>query len=183
MILWVRLDSNPWGGRSRCPVTPFFIMKISTCFLEAFVNVAESYVGTREDGRNNGGPMVRLFMASTWFPGNHAWCAGFVCFCFKEAVKCFPSLSSIRPTTPRAFEFERWGVDHGFFVDASPSSVSPGDIVIFRHSHVGIAKRSLPDGSFECIEGNSNHSGSRDGGGVVVNRRSFSSVRSVVRLS
>lgn len=159
-------------------------IRFPSAFVESFVAVAVGQIGNRETGKSNGGPVVRAFMSATWLgPVNTLWCAGFVCWCFLAACSRFPSLVSSRPTTPRAFEFESWAISNCVELIRSPG-IFPrrGDIVVFRHSHVGICE-SADSSGFVCIEGNANSSGSRDGGGVQRVSRSLSSVRSIVRLS
>ena len=62
--------------------------------------------------------------------------------------------------------------------------IQPGDIVVFRFSHIGLAV-SRPDanGIVETIDGNTDGDGSREGGAVFVKRRSLSKVRSRIRFT
>lgn len=180
---WIVGLFHPRGRLVASRPLSFSPMKLDPDFLRSFVSVASGQVGKREVGLNNGGEMVRAYMSSTWMgPSNVAWCAGFVCWCFLVASMKFPSIAKLRPSTPRAFEFEGWGQKWGFRVSFGRAAVRPGDVVVFLHSHVGIVLRGGVDG-FDCIEGNSDPIGGRDGGGVVINRRSFSSVRSIIHLS
>lgn len=148
------------------------------------VESAVSFLGVREVG-TNGGKQVRLFQSATSLkPGDWPWCAAFVCFCYREAAARFcPGALPTRPVTPRAFGFESWGKDHALFL-SRPSSVRQGDILVFSFSHVGIATASFSLSSpyVLSVEGNTNSKGHRDGDGVFIRNRSFSSIRSIVRL-
>ncbi|MHA3773681.1 hypothetical protein ACXR0O_19265 [Verrucomicrobiota bacterium sgz303538] len=49
---------------------------------------AEEEEGVREEGGNNTGPRVQEYQRATWLDGTGwAWCAAFVCFVIREAIK------------------------------------------------------------------------------------------------
>lgn len=165
------------------PVT-FPAMKIPLDFLHDFVAVANGQRGKEESGKNNGGPYVRALMSATYLgPVNDLWCAGFVCWCWLTASIRFPAMMAMRPTTPRAFEFEDWARLHGLPIDKSRKVASPGDLVVFDFSHVGIVSVPASGGLFHSIEGNTSGGDPRNGGTVMEKEHDFSRVRSIIRLS
>jgi hypothetical protein len=106
-----------------------------------------------------------------------------VCWCYLETCRRLcPALIETRPTTPRAYDFEKWGRQFGTIVKNHAHAVQ-GDIVIFNFSHVGIAvqKYSALLG-IPCVEGNTDKHGTNEGEGVWLKNRSLSSVRSIVRI-
>lgn len=116
-----------------------------------------------EIGGQNRGPWVRLYMngneGQPW-----AWCAGFACFCLKQACETLKHELPIRPSfscDAIAFSAESKGrlVDYN---DAEPGSFflvrnTPGDWI-----HTGIVIRKNVD-TFTTIEGNTNDDGNREG--------------------
>jgi hypothetical protein len=162
-------------------------MKLS----EALVQVALKEVGVTEVNGTNCGPRVDEFKAATWLNPKVGWpwCAAFVCWCFREALVVAgikETKTFKRPRTAGAWDFENWSLEQ----DKSTHTKKPhkgdiqaGDILIFTFSHIGIALSS-PDknGNVKTVEGNSNKSGSREGGGVFKLIRNVSKIRSRIRL-
>ena len=60
-------------------------MKLS----ESIVQTALAEVGTKELGKSNRGPRIDEYQRATWLkPGDWgAWCASFVCWVIREAMK------------------------------------------------------------------------------------------------
>jgi hypothetical protein len=133
----------------------------------------------REVGGQNRGPWVRLYMngreGRQWL-----WCAGFVCFCLRQA--CL-TLGVELPFAP-SFSCDLLAANakqRGRFVEGRDASarahLRPGDLFLIRRdsddwNHVGIV-RELHDESFDTIEGNTNDEGSTNGGEVAARTRSF----------
>jgi hypothetical protein len=67
-------------------------------------------------------------------------------------------------------------------VTSNAAQIKKGDIVIFTFSHIGLAIEDEKNGSVRTVEGNTSTSGSREGGGVYLQTRSLSLVRSHIRL-
>ncbi len=157
--------------------------EIDPTFAEALALAAESQVGEKEEG-NNGGAAVRKYQNATWLePGAWPWCAAFVCWSFKEALK--KSVQVIqRPTTPGAWTFEKWAIKEGaeLIKPASKAQVKRGDIVVYTFSHIGIAVADELDGKVETVEGNTNPGGDREGDGVYRKTRKKALIRSIIRL-
>ena len=156
------------------------------------VNVARAEIGVEEIDGTNCGPRVNEFKAATNLPPHEPWpwCAAFVCWCVREAAKAagVPFTPTFRrPTTAGAWALEAWSLAQ----DASTQTrkwptwrdIQPGDIIVYTFSHCGIAA-SAPDGAgyFTCVEGNTDHAGSREGGAVWLKTRRVSQVRSRIRF-
>ncbi len=155
----------------------------SFTFAELFSSIAESQVGEREEG-NNGGEAVRKYQEATWYaPGEWAWCAAFVCWCFRETIKEIPQAME-RPTTPGAWAFEKWARKAGaeLIKPASRTKVRRGDILVYTFSHIGIAVEDELCDLVETVEGNTNKAGSREGDGVYSKTRKKSEIRSIIRM-
>jgi hypothetical protein len=150
------------------------------------VSILTAENGVREVPANsNRGSRVQEYQAATWLSGTGwAWCAAFICWGIKqlddEATLPFP-----RPRTAGAWDFERWARE-----DAGPTvklfkpqgEIKAGDIVIFTFSHIGLAISDEKGGYIKTVEGNTSMSGSREGGGVYIQDRKASLVRSHIRL-
>lgn len=158
----------------------------------AIIEVASKELGVTEIGASNRGPRVDQYQRATWLEQKEwgAWCAAFVCWCVREAMKLAGIKETAgfqRPQTARAWDMERWSLAQ----DSSTQTRKPpggdiqsGDMIVFRFSHVGWATSSPDkDGYFSTIEGNSNSKGSRTGGMVCANRRHLSEVRSRIRFT
>jgi hypothetical protein len=164
-----------------------------SAFTEALVSIALTEVGTKEVGASNRGPRVDQYQRASWLDDDKdwgAWCATFMCWCIREAMKATGTKETAgfkRPRTAGAWDFERWSLAQ----DSSTATRKPagrdiqrGDLVIFTFSHIGIAQEA-PDkkGNFRTVEGNSNSKGSRTGGMVCEGVRNISQVRSRIRFT
>jgi hypothetical protein len=158
--------------------------KKSKSFAEVLAQMAESQVGEREKG-NNGGRAVRMYQSATWLtPGAWPWCAAFVCWCFKEAIKELPQAMQ-RPRTAGAWDFENWARKEGaeLIKPAGKTKVRRGDILVYSFSHIGIAvSDEWQNSEIDTVEGNTNAEGAREGDGVYRKTRNKSQVRSIIRL-
>lgn len=151
------------------------------------VEILKAEEGVREVPANsNRGPRVQEYQAATWLEGSGwAWCAAFICWGVKklgeETALPFP-----RPRTAGAWDFERWAREDakagGVKLFKPRQKILAGDIVIFTFSHIGLAIADERDGKVRTVEGNTSTSGSREGGGVYVQSRATSLIRSHIRL-
>lgn len=157
---------------------------------EHMVAKALSQVGVREVPKNsNTGKRVREYQAATWLEGTGwAWCAAFICWTVQKALEGYPTVPKgfKRPETAGAWDFENWatkmkgrGVER---FEAGERPIEPGDILVYTFSHIGIAVTKESRGSVETVEGNSDPSGTREGGGVYRQTRKLSLVREVIRV-
>lgn len=158
------------------------------------VSLAKEELGTEEVDGSNCGPRVNQYKAATWLDPLRSWpwCAAFVCWCVREALAASGTKETStfkRPRTAGALDLERWSLaqDASTWTKRSPGrDIMPGDIITYRFAeggHCGVAI-SAPDksGYFNVIEGNTNHAGSREGGGVFKKRRSVNLVHARIRF-
>lgn len=151
---------------------------------DAIVRLALSEVGIREIPRNsNRGERIEEYQAATWLEGSGwPWCAAFVCWLCREAGMS----NALRPTTPGAWDFENWARKTPeaatLIKPIRGTKIEPGDILVFTFSHIGLAVGSGRWGKVSTVEGNTDPSGSREGGGVYKRSRKRSEVRSIIRL-
>lgn len=150
---------------------------------EAFVAIARAEIGVREEGGNNRGRRVQVYQdAASYLPGTGwAWCAAFVGFCFDELAEKY-ALPFATPEGAGAFWYEDWARQQRLPVLAGGAKVLRGDLVIYSFSHIGIATTDqAANGTFLCVEGNTNGEGSREGDGVYEKRRGKAQIRSIIR--
>jgi hypothetical protein len=156
------------------------------------VRIAKAEVGVREIRDTNCGEMVNEYKAATWLNPKKGWpwCAAFVCWVIREALKSSgvkETKTFKRPRTAGAWDFENWSIDQDsttWMRKPHDGDILPGDIVIFKFSHIGIAV-SYPDknGNVYTVEGNTDSAGSREGGGVYFKTRNLSKIRSRIRFN
>ena len=155
------------------------------------VRIAKLEIGVEEVDGTNCGPRVNEYKAATWLPADKPWpwCAAFVCWVVRRAMieaGVQETDTFKRPRTAGAWDMEDWSLKQDrstWTKKPHGDDIEPGDIVVFRFSHIGFAV-SDPDeqGFVLCVEGNSNTAGSREGGGVYLNRRHISVIRSRIRF-
>lgn len=155
------------------------------------VRIATAEIGVEEVNGSNCGPRVNEYKEATWLPAHQAWpwCAAFVCWVVREAMKATgvgetPTFQ--RPRTAGAWDFENWSrkQDRSTWTKRPhDGDIQAGDIVIFTFSHIGFATSSPDAGGWvTTVEGNTDAEGSREGGGVFRKRRHVSKIRSRIRF-
>ena len=149
----------------------------------ALVAILKAEVGVREVPANsNRGDRVEQYQAATWLTGSGwPWCAAFICWGIRELEKVQP-LPFKRPQTAGAWDFENWAKSQGVKRFKPRQKIKAGDIVVFTFSHIGLAIEDEKGGVVRTVEGNTDLSGSREGGGVYIKSRPVSSIRSHIRL-
>jgi hypothetical protein len=147
------------------------------------VEILKAEEGVREVPANsNKGKRVEEYQRATWLDGTGwAWCAAFICWGLKKLDEENP-LPFARPQTAGAWDFENWAKSQGVKLFKPKGTIKAGDIVIFTFSHIGFAIEDEANGQVKTVEGNTSTSGSREGGGVYVQYRKTSLVRSHIRL-
>jgi hypothetical protein len=160
--------------------------------ISEIVRIAKAEVGVREIRDTNCGEMVNEYKAATWLNPKKGWpwCAAFVCWVIREALKSSgvkETKTFKRPRTASAWDFENWSIDQDsttWMRKPHDGDILPGDIVIFKFSHIGIAVSSPnKDGNVIVAEGNTDSAGSREGGGVYLKTRNLSKIRSRIRFN
>ncbi len=147
------------------------------------ISILTSKEGVREVPANsNRGKEVEEFQRATNLDGTGwAWCAAFVCWGFKKLSEEM-AMPFDRPETALAYGFENWARNEGLKLFKPRTKILAGDIVMFdEFSHVAVAIADEKNGVVRTIEGNTDASGSREGGGVYIKNRAVSLIRSHVR--
>lgn len=124
----------------------------------------------REVGGQNRGPWVRMYMegreGKDW-----PWCAGFVCFILRQALREQPTSLPIKPSFSCDELAQRAGSSgrfiSGFHLADPVATIKPGYFFLVRKSstdwtHVGIVTKCQAE-TIETIEGNTNDDGDREG--------------------
>jgi len=164
---------------------------------QGIVRIAKAEIGNEEvNGTNKGKQIDKYFLADNYDPNGskpgddgYAWCASFVCWVIREALEAIGANETPtfkRPRTPSAWGMEAWSLAQDNTTSTKKphrNDILPGDIVVFRFSHVGLAV-SAPDkdGNIQTVEGNTDAKGSREGGGVFAKIRHVSKIRSRIRF-
>lgn len=151
---------------------------------EVLVAVLSKEEGVREVPQDsNTGPRVLAYQRATWLDGTGwPWCAAFICWGLQQVEKQLGGLGFARPQTAGAWDFENWATKQKLKLMKPRGKVKRGDIVCFTFSHIGLAIEDEKNGSVRTVEGNTNQSGSREGGGVYIQTRAVSLIRSNIRL-
>jgi hypothetical protein len=159
---------------------------------QKLTELARFELGTEEVNGTNCGPRVNEYKAATNLPPKESWpwCAAFVCWLVREAMRANGIKESDtfkRPRTAGAWDFENWSMAQGSETNTKKphrGDIQAGDIVIFKFSHIGIAE-SAPDknGEVTTIEGNTDGAGSREGGAVLRKKRRVDQIRSRIRFT
>jgi CHAP domain len=152
------------------------------------VNLTKAEVGVTEVGNTNCGVRVNEYKSATWLDPREAWpwCAAFVDWCVQQAMLTDGPYTFTRPRTAGAWALEDWSLkqDESTWTLRKPGSdIKPGDIVIFTFSHVGFAVSAPFEDHFSTIEGNTDASGSREGGGVWKKVRKLSQIKTRIRFT
>jgi ribosomal protein S6E (S10) len=160
---------------------------------EKLVELAKKEIGVEEVDGTNCGPRVNEYKAATWLPADKPWpwCAAFICWLVREAMKGSTDKSGKpytfqRPQTASAWDFENWSRKQDNSTQTKkPHSgdIKAGDVVIFTFSHIGLAVGNADNGYVLTVEGNTDAQGSREGGGVFLKRRKLSQIRSRIRFT
>ena len=153
---------------------------------QSVADIAQAEVGVREEPRDsNRGARVEEYQRATWLDGSGwPWCAAFVCWVIQQ-VETAQALPFQRPRTAGAWDFINWAQGQGllrFDPRGNSSEIRRGDIVVFTFSHIGICNETTTGDTVHTVEGNTNASGSREGGGVYKQSRKRSQIRCVIRL-
>jgi hypothetical protein len=149
---------------------------------QKLVRLAHGEVGVRESPKNsNRGKRVQEYQAADWLDGTgYPWCASFICWLCREAGV------ENRPRTAGAWDFERWARKSSTpanLLKPARNQIKAGDIIVFTFSHIGLAVEDQEGDTVRTIEGNTDESGSREGGGVYAKVRSLRQIRSIIRIS
>jgi hypothetical protein len=131
---------------------------------QAAVEIAVSQLGVHEQGGNNRGPEVDLYLASVGLGPGFSWCSAFVFWCFREAAR---RLGLVNPCPRTAGAVKLWTLTEPICRDQTPA---PGAIYVLDHGggkgHAGIVESIDDAGVISEVSGNTNQAGSREGNAV-----------------
>jgi hypothetical protein len=156
------------------------------------VKIAKAEIGIEEINGTNCGPRVNEYKAATKLPPKEPWpwCAAFVDWVVMKAMAEPPPTKYTfeRPMTAGAWDLENWSLaqdDSTNTLRGPGKDIEAGDIVIFKHSHVGFAtgSPSKKTGLVPTVEGNTDSEGSREGGGVFAKFRKLSEIKTRIRFT
>lgn len=158
---------------------------------QSILALAAKEVGTEEIDGTNCGPRVNEYKAATNLPPQDAWpwCAAFVCWLVREAMNACGIKETAkfkRPTTASAWGFEAWSLAQDNTTQTRRlhhGDIEAGDIVIFTFTHIGIATGPPINGMVPTIEGNTDGSGSREGGAVLRKSRRVEQIKCRIRFT
>jgi len=155
---------------------------------EKLVALAQLEIGVEEVDGTNCGVRVDQYKSATNLPPHESWpwCAAFVCWLVREAIRTDGPYTFARPTTAGAWDFENWSLkqDNSTHTLRNPGNdIKAGDIVIFKFSHIGICVRGAEAGRIRTVEGNTDAAGSREGGGVFEKSRALDSIKTRIRFT
>jgi len=139
------------------------------------LEVAASQLGIVEQ-KNNSGPEVEKYLASVGLRAGQPWCMAFVYWCNQQA--------GVAGLIKTGGVLRQW---HEINPSVKKNTPAVGDIFIMNHGggkgHTGFVKTvNLENKVFTTVEGNSDAKGSRTGGSVCSNQRTFGSCVGFIRL-
>ena len=162
----------------------------------AIAKIALKEVGVEEVDGTNCGPRVNQYKAATNLPPDESWpwCAAFVDWVVRETMAATGVKETDtfkRPRTAGAWDLENWSLKQDSTTQTKGGrtgrligeDIQAGDIVIFKFSHVGIACGPVEADMVPTVEGNTDASGSREGGGVFRKVRKLSQVKTRIRFT
>ena len=155
---------------------------------DKLVSLARNEIGVEEVDGSNCGVRVDAYKSATNLPPHEAWpwCAAFVCWLVREAIRTDGPYTFARPTTAGAWDFENWSKkqNNSTHTLRNPGNdIKAGDIVFFKFSHIGLCVRSAEAGRIRTVEGNTDAAGSREGGGVFEKSRALDSIKTRIRFT
>lgn len=135
----------------------------------------------REDGTDNHGEMIKLFLKKCGLPEGYPWCAAFVSYAGHFGLWDGETGKSAWkvPITAGCAVLGNYGKTH----DLLHKQPVRGDIFLVyfeklkRFGHTGYILSTYSDGTCLTVEGNTNNDGSRNGWGVFIRRRRFDANR------
>jgi hypothetical protein len=164
-LTWAALMKTPVALAQPTAATPL---------MQKVLAVAAGKIGVREiPADSNKGPDVEAFLKSAGLPKGNAWCASFVYWCFEQvtgdgAGNPCPRDGSVHGMWRKASAAGRLLFTPAQ-VRAQPELVLPGQLFFLDtgggHGHVGFIE-TVQGAWLTTIEGNTDASGTREGGGV-----------------
>lgn len=167
-LTWAALFGHATVPTSTDARDPFLVKVLQIAAGEEAKQVREVPVNS------NRGPEVEAYLACTGTPPGNAWCCAFVYWCFHQAAE---ALGRSNPMVKTAGCLEHWRVASAKGVRCirsvetagNPGLVKAGMVFIMDHGggqgHTGLVEK-VAGGLVTTIEGNTDASRTREGGGV-----------------
>lgn len=165
---WAALFGDETVNSSTAPRDPFLARVLQTASAEEAKHV-------REHPKNsNRGPEVDSYVASTGAPMGSSWCCAFVYWCFDQSAKAMGRANPMVRTAGCLTHWEQAKQKGAKCVPAekaveNPALVQSGMVFIMDHGagmgHTGLVEK-VNGGVLTTIEGNTDASKTREGGGV-----------------
>jgi hypothetical protein len=167
-LTWQRLFGVDTVSASTRPEGDFLQAVLKTAAAEEARKVREVPMNS------NRGPVVEEYLARVHVPAGNPWCCAFVYYCFDEAAK---ALKRTNPMVRTGRCLDHWnrapaaGASRTLAAKAAkdPSLVRAGMVFIMDHGsgrgHTGLVEK-VAGGLISTIEGNTDASKTREGGGV-----------------
>jgi hypothetical protein len=156
-------------------VAPETSRKAANGLMKCAIAIARSQVGVREHPRNsNRGPDVEKYLQSVRCPPGKAWCAAFVYWCLQQASEQIGTPNPCAKSAGVMKQWERAGENRIIRVSAKaaradPKLIAPGMIFVIESGgglgHTGFVA-GVRGAMLDTIEGNTDASKTREGGGV-----------------
>lgn len=135
------------------------------------LDIAIGEIGTVEIPKNsNKGPRVEQYLSSVGLAPGNPYCAAFIHWCCEQAASKLGMENPIKRTGYCPTMYNGTDKDARFRYPAQQPQA--GDLFFVyssskrRLAHVGFVRHYLGNGQISTAEGNTNSSGSREGGGV-----------------
>jgi CHAP domain len=167
-ISWLILFGEKEVVATPAAASEFLAKVIAVAGKEADANVREV------PANSNSGPKVEAYQKRAGSSKGLAWCCSFMYWCFDETAK---GAGQLNPMVKTAGCLDHWQRAAGAGAKrvpkndaiANPALVRPGMVFIMSHGkgkgHTGIVE-SVKGGLLSTIEGNTDASKTREGGGV-----------------
>lgn len=143
-------------------------------------------VGVTEEGGENRGKFVEVYLKSVGLQPGDPWCAAFASYRLQAASKALGvTLSPAPPKSGYCPDWKDWAKKHGYWLSVdTDEKILPGDLALFyfsakgRVAHIGIVVERMPNGDgVYTVEGNTGpergQEVNRDGDGVYRKEREW----------
>ncbi|MBK8848498.1 MAG: peptidoglycan-binding protein [Bacteroidetes bacterium] len=149
---------------------------------EEIVRIAKKEVGKMEKpAGSNSGPDIKKYFDSVDIAQGYAWCVCFTYWCINQACANIGVTNKMPRTAGVLAHWNTTKAKKILAADAknNPSLVKPGQFFMMKMGrvtgHTGIVT-AVSGGFIECIEGNTNDGGSREGVGVFARKRKIADI-------
>lgn len=147
------------------------------------LEVAVSQVGVKEATGNNDGERVQAYLGSVGLKGNYPWCAAFPHWCYRQTGAVFkPVHRYARASAWHPKECRVWEKKDG----VRRRITQAGDHFALYYNHLGRIGhegwvKDETDDYIITVEGNTDGSGTREGDGVYIRKRSKRTLHCISR--